>query len=170
VENVLGAFSLAVSDRLAAATEEAAGASASAPAALSTLLTYGGREISIDRLRTIIGLSHSATVRLVDRLSGVGLVERRRGADGRELSLRLTSRGRGVARRVHRERAELLSSLLSPLDARQRRELEALLAPLVAKLVAGRREARNICRLCDHGACERASGCPVDSAATALGE
>jgi DNA-binding MarR family transcriptional regulator len=170
LENVLGAFSLAVSDRLSAATEDAAGARASAPAALSTLLTYGDRDVSIDRLRTIIGLSHSATVRLIDRLSGDGLVERRRGADGRELALRLTPGGRRVARRVHDERTRLLSSLLSPLDAGERREFEALLTPLLEALVAGRRDGRNICRLCDHGTCERTGGCPVDNAATTLGE
>jgi MarR family transcriptional repressor of emrRAB len=170
IENVVSAFSLAVSDRLAAATDEAAGAGASAPAALSTLLTYSDGDISIDRLRRIIGRSHSAAVRLIDRLSRDGLVERRRGADGRELSLRLTPRGRRVARRVHHERAQLLSTILSPLDVRERRELESLLSPLLERLVADRHEARYICRLCDHAACERDRGCPVDSAATALGE
>jgi MarR family transcriptional regulator, negative regulator of the multidrug operon emrRAB len=169
-ENLLGAASLALADRLGAATEAAAGNSGAAPAALTTLLTYGDRQISIERLRMIIGLSHSATVRLVDRLSAESLVTRKSGADGRERALRLTSRGRRVARRIRDERARVLAEFLAPLDQQQRRELELLLVPLLARLVQGRREARHICRLCDHAACQAAGGCPVDEAATTLGQ
>jgi MarR family transcriptional regulator, negative regulator of the multidrug operon emrRAB len=169
-ENLVGAFSLAVADRLVAVTQAAAQAGVSAPAALSTLLTYSETPISIERLRTIIGLSHSTTVRLVDTLCEEGLVERQPGGDGRERSLRLTRRGTRVAQRVRDERAALLAAIVATLDRNERRQLEALLAGLLETMVGSRTEARLICRLCDHDVCARRGSCPVDAAATALGE
>ena len=58
-----------------ASVEEGAGQSGSAPAALVSLAGYldGG---PIDSLRTPLGLTHSAAVRVVDRLADAGLVRR----------------------------------------------------------------------------------------------
>src|SRR5947209_17313569 len=84
--NLLGALSLAVAGEVEVATEEAVGAGGAAPAALAALLAYDDRRLSIEQLRVIVGLSHSATVRLIDRLSSEGLVERRAGRDARELA------------------------------------------------------------------------------------
>ena len=60
--------------------------------AVSALANYadGG---SIDMLRRTVDLSHSATVRLVDRLSDAGYVVRRGAEDGRVSSVHLTARG-----------------------------------------------------------------------------
>ena len=54
----------------------------------------------MDDLRNVLGLTPSGAVRLVDRLAADGYVERRAGADGRSLALRLTPAGSRVARRV----------------------------------------------------------------------
>ncbi len=77
--NLLGTLSLAVSERVDEAVEDAAGHGGAAPAALSALATYLDGS-SIDALRRALGLTHSAAVRLADRLSEAGLVKRAPGA------------------------------------------------------------------------------------------
>ena len=67
--NVLGAFGLALADRLAAAAEPAGGVSAAEALVALAGTAAGG---SIDALARIVGLSHSGTVRLVDRLERDG--------------------------------------------------------------------------------------------------
>jgi DNA-binding MarR family transcriptional regulator len=159
--NVTGALAVALSDSLGELL-------ASDSSALVTLAERG--PLTIEFLRRVIGLSHSATVRLVDRLGAEGLVERRDGPDARSVSVALTARGRRRAAHLQRTRAETLAAALSALDERERRELARLAEKIVGGLTTGRRQARVICRLCDHDACGVPAGCPVDQAATALGE
>lgn len=159
VANVTGALAVAVTDRLDADSRAAA---------LITLLERGA--LTIEWLRRIVGLSHSAAVRLVDRLADEELVRRREGPDRRSVSIALTPRGRRTATRLRSERESLLVGLLTPLDAEERRTLLALADKLLGGLESGRWEARLTCRLCDHGACARAGGCPVDRAASERSE
>src|SRR5918992_4351689 len=77
--NLLGAVSLAVSDRVRGAVERGAAQGGSAPAALVSLAGYLDGS-PIDAVRGPLGLTHSATVRLVDRLVAAGLARRREGA------------------------------------------------------------------------------------------
>ena len=95
--NQLGALALALSDRLATAAEPVGGATAAEALVALNGTAAGG---SIDALAGIVGLSHSGTVRLVDRLERDGHVERRRGADQRSAALILTPAGRRLARQV----------------------------------------------------------------------
>ena len=165
--NVLGAFALAVVDGLDVATERAA------LVALCDLLE--GR--SVDDLRRAVGLTHSGGVRVVDRLVAGGLVERRRGADGRAVALHLTEEGRRQAGQARHARLATLHDVLSVLDDREQAQLAAILDKLVAAMVGRRLEARAagapptggwLCRLCDPVACERAEGhCPALNAAQA---
>src|SRR5690242_16745337 len=75
--NLLGAWSLAVSDRITAAAGVAAGRGGQAPAALVALDQFAdGR--TIEELSSVLGLTHSATVRLVDGLVADGNAARRR--------------------------------------------------------------------------------------------
>jgi MarR family transcriptional repressor of emrRAB len=106
--NLVGALGVALADRLAAAAELAGGASA---ADALVALHEGRAGASIDALAPIVGLSHSGTVRLVDRLARDGLVERRRGADQRSAALFLTPAGRRRARRVLTRRDALGAGL-----------------------------------------------------------
>ncbi len=157
--NVTGALALAIADRLDADSRAAA---------LITLLERSA--LTIEWLRRIVGLSHSAAVRLVDRLADEGLVDRRPGPDRRSVSILLTARGRRAAERLRRKRETTLVSLLAPLEPEECRTLLALTEKVLAGAVTGRWEARLICRLCDHGVCAAAGSCPVDRAATERGE
>src|SRR4051794_20070368 len=90
IANLLGALSLAVMDRIERGARDVIGHAGETPAAL-IVIGYGA--ITNDKLRRILGLSHSGTVRLVDRLVSDRLVERRPGKDGREVALHLTAKG-----------------------------------------------------------------------------
>ncbi len=174
--NVLGAFCLVVADRMNAAVEAAATLGPSAPAALAAMHQFldGG---SISQLSSVLGLTHSGTVRLVDRLAGEGLVERVGAPDGRSVSVVLTPQGRSTAARILESRATSLMNALSPLSDGEIEGLTAALHTMLASVTLARAEERAartddrpppwLCRLCDLGACGRGDGaCPVNNAVT----
>jgi DNA-binding MarR family transcriptional regulator len=168
--NLLGALATAAEGRLWGRLEREEGVSSSAAATLVTLRTFEDRDISIGGLAAVVGLSHSATVRLVDRLSNAGLLARWPGRDGREVTLKLSPTGRAMADRVLGAREDVIAEMVGPLPASAIVSLSALLEGLLGQMTGSRRDARWICRVCDHGLCHRSGGCPVDDAATKLGE
>ena len=167
-ENLLGALVLAVADRVQADLEETARHGASAPAAL-VLLSGWLRGASVDRLRHVIRLSHSGTVRLVDRLQASGLLERRAAPDGRAVSLVPTPAGDEIAARVGRARAGAMAEVLAPLTSEERDALVPLLERLLAGVVAAGGDPGRICRLCEPDVCGHPERCPVTQASRARG-
>ena len=154
-----------MSDRTADAVGGAAGQSASAATALSALHQFLD-DPPIDRLRQVLGLTASGTVRLVDRLEEAGLVTRGPGTDGRSVSVRLTAAGRRAAKRVSAARGAILDDAVSRLDAAEREQLDRILSHVLAGLIRGPGATRWMCRLCDMSACGRDEGrCPVANAA-----
>jgi MarR family transcriptional repressor of emrRAB len=163
--NLLGSLSLAVADRLQLAAEDAAGRSGSAPAALAALSTHLEGE-SIDALAKSLGLTHSAAVRLVDRLEASGLVKRAQATDGRAVSVKLTATGRELGQDILSARERALGDVLEGLRPSERRALATACEKLLGSLTASRADARRICRLCDPDACGHYEGrCPVTLAA-----
>ena len=126
-------MSLALADKQQAAAAAVAGHGASGPAALVLLGDLAGGA-TIEELRRALGLTHSGTVRLVDRLVAGGLVERRVGVDARSVSLHLRASGRRTARRVIAARAAVLERALIALEPRQRVELERMLEAVLGEL------------------------------------
>jgi MarR family transcriptional repressor of emrRAB len=174
--NVLGALSLVVADRMNAAVEAVAAVGPSAPAALAALHEFldGG---SVTQLSSVLGLSHSGTVRLVDRLAVEGLVERVGAKDGRAVSVVLTSNGRRVALRIRQARSKALTIALSALTSEEVDNLAVALDTMLTTITIARAEERSaysqdrsqpwLCRLCDYAACGRSEGnCPVNNAVT----
>jgi len=158
--NVLEARALTVADRQAEAVVAIAG-DASAAAALTSLGNLLEAP-SIEQLRQVLGLTHSGTVRLVDRLVEQDLVVRGPGPDGRTAAVVLTGRGRSVARQVGKARAAVLDEVLAPLEPRVRAAIGQGLAVLLSGIAREQDEVRWTCRLCDTAACGRAEGdCPV---------
>lgn len=159
--NLLGALALAVSDAmLEAAREEVDGPSASA--AIVRIGKYPGQPIEF--LSSALQLSHSATVRLVDRLQAEELVRRERDPEGsntdrRSVALHLTPRGERCLNSILSRRYDWLRPLLGTLSEPEQAQLASTMAKLLAEL-ARPNNAAHICRLCDSEACESA-GCPV---------
>jgi DNA-binding MarR family transcriptional regulator len=163
--NLLGALALVVSDQMADATAAAAGRSDSAPAALAALLHFLDRP-SVDRLRQVLGLTSSGTVRLLDRLTESGYVQREEGTDRRSAAIVLTDRGEEVAREVCRTRAAVLDRVLSPLSPAERATFDELAGKMLVGMMREPGAVRWGCRLCDTGICRGApGGCPVGNAA-----
>jgi MarR family transcriptional regulator, negative regulator of the multidrug operon emrRAB len=158
---MLGALALAVTDCLHEELVAADERGLSTTAALIPLRLRPGE--NIDFLARVLDISHPATVRLVDRLEGDGLVERRRGPDARSRTLVLTRAGAREAIAALQTRLELLENVLTPLTTTERRQLEPVLEKLLAALTEDRWHARHTCRLCDFDTCDDPA-CPVDRA------
>lgn len=165
--NLLGALSLAVSDRMAAAVAGTAEHSETAASAISALDQFLHRP-SVDRLSQVVGLSQSGGVRLVDRLQREGLVERSPGGDGRTAAVSLTARGRRAARQLTKARIGLLREVVATLAPAEQDVLADLVGRMLVGLMREPGATRWTCRLCDLGACGRAEGhCPLEREARA---
>jgi DNA-binding MarR family transcriptional regulator len=165
--NVLGALSLVIADRMSAAV--AADRSHTAAAALSALDQFLDG-CSVDRLRRVLGLTPSGTVRLVDRLEAAGLVRRGAGGDARTRSLTLTAAGTRAARRGAAARGAVLEDALATLSPTERHTLERLVGKVLDGVVRAKLAEPEptpwICRLCNLRACGRDErACPAANAA-----
>lgn len=163
--NVLGAVALAVAGQLTESAAPSSGRSDSAVAALLALHHFLDHP-TLDRLCQVLGLTHSGAVRLTDRLTEAGLVERAQGTDRRSRSVSLTPRGRRAARRASEQRMAYLGSLLADLSAAENQLLHELLGRVMAQVVQHKDGGAWICRMCDLRACGRDAGdCPAANAA-----
>ena len=159
--NLVGAFALEVVDRLRAAIVRDGERSFSTAAALIHVRLRPGESIGF--LGGVLGISHPASVRLVDRLEREGLLDRLSGADGRSCALHLTSAGLAAAEEALQRRAHTLEEVLAPLSRSERQTFAALVGKLLAAGANERGRARHTCRLCDFPACARPC-CPIDAA------
>ncbi len=160
LENLLGAWSLTVTDRMAA-VGAAAGLSGTDQAALVTLLAHPDRPVSW--LGDVLGLTSSGATRLVDRLVAAGWVARSPGDDTRQRRLRLSRSGSTLARKLVGARGSVLADSLAELKAIDRARLEDILERLVGASASDPMPAMRTCRLCDRTACRSGNHeCPLD--------
>ncbi len=158
--NTFGALALAASDaiRRGARTDVAHGGETAA--ALNLVGHVPG--LRIEDLASGLGLTHPGTVRLVDRLVGDALLERRPSlADRRAVALYLTRAGVRKRRTLLAGRLSATDDLLAPLDQRERIALQAITAKLLRAYVRDEADALGTCRYCDEKLC---TNCPVNEA------
>jgi MarR family transcriptional repressor of emrRAB len=136
------------------------------PAALVSLREWADGT-SVDVLAGAMHLSHSRAVRVVDRLEDAGLARREADpSDGRRARVWLKPAGRKLADRALEARSRVLLSAVSALSATELKDLEQVLASLLAVTTVDERASRRTCRLCDAHACGHYEGaCPVTQAA-----
>lgn len=157
--NLLHALATAVADQHMLAMTAASQLSASA---VATMLTLGQHdEQSVSDLASVIGLSHSAAVRLIDRLESDGLVLRSTQKQGRNVPILLTQKGKAAYENLRSQQSGFLNDLLAGLSREEKETLERILESLLSKLTTSRAARDHICRNCDEGICEQAS-CPVE--------
>lgn len=155
--NLLGATVLGLFDELRAAVEQKTGRSGEGSAALVVLGHQPG--LSNDRLSRLLGLTHTGSVRLIDRLVADGLVERRASTvDRRGVALFLTAAGLAARRDVLAERERVMASLVGKLAPGDQERLAALLSQMLQSFARDDTHKLRICRLCDDGACGQ---CPI---------
>lgn len=158
--NVIGAFILALADRIGDAVETAAPERGCAAAALMLIRHQPG--FLVERLHGVIGLSQPGTVRLIDRLQQRGLVRRRSGEeDRRTVGLFLTEDGQAVCTDIIESRARAVSAAISGLTAHEVTALADMAGKVLGSLPKDAQQAYRICRLCDEAHCP---DCPVDDA------
>ncbi len=164
--NVLGAFALALADdERALADAVLPGADPALATALVTVANFAPAA-ALSVLATSLGLSHSGTVRLVDRLVDRGLAERVPDpADARAVRVRLTADGTSAAARLREARDSLLRRWTAPLDDEERATLAALVGRMLEARTTGTADALRTCRLCDPDGCGHPGRCPVTQGA-----
>ncbi len=156
--NRLGALALAASDAQLKGATRITGLSASSCALIVSLGLYPGGTVS--EASTLLDLSHSATVRLTEKLAAQGFLTRSPGADKREVALALTAKGERMRKTILTAREEALSTILDGLTKQERKTLLPLLNKLLASLTVDAVSAGRMCRLCDDGMCGH-DACPV---------
>jgi len=165
--NILGAIAISLNDRLVGtaglATFDSPVDHATAGAAVSLLRWLPGAPMP--RLAAYVGLSQSAAVRLVDRLSTAGLVVRRREHGRRQVQVFLTPLGLAAAARIHRRRARVLERMVGELETRDRDDLLRISERLARQLPEDQWHAMHVCRLCHFRSCGTDDECPVWQAA-----
>jgi MarR family transcriptional regulator, negative regulator of the multidrug operon emrRAB len=156
--NLLGAFVVAVHDRMQQRAEAEISMAGQAAAALVTIGHNFGQ--SVEFLSGILQLSHSGCVRLVDKLDEQGWIERRAGRDRRSVALYLTTAGQQRKREVLRARREALTSVFETLDAKEQEQFVSLMEVMLQAITCSKNDADVICRLCEERSCAQAR-CPV---------
>jgi DNA-binding MarR family transcriptional regulator len=157
--NVITAWSLTVADLLAE-TDRRVGLPGREAAAIILIDARPG--CNVNRLRQRLGLTHSGTVRLLDRLADRDLIQRC--SHGREVALVLTTTGQDALHRLRDAHEQAVAGLLEPLSATDQQQLTALMGAVLRAHNRNRIEADSTCRLCLWNEC--AIDCPVDESVT----
>jgi MarR family transcriptional repressor of emrRAB len=163
--NLMAALTTALGDRLERVARDHPNATNSAAAALNIIGFDEG--CSNGALAEALGLSHAATVRLVDKLEAAGLVTSGAGTDRRAVALRLTPAGRERAAEVVGRRVALVAETLDILSDAQRAALTGIATTLLDAMTQTPADGNHLCRLCDGTSCPE-DCCPVHLKALAL--
>ena len=157
--NILGAMSLLIQDRVERAWQSTLDLSPMAAAAMVQIDNEPGA--SIELVANHIGLTHSATVRVIDKLAERGLVEKDRAhKDARAQSLKLSKAGKRLVQQLHGTRNAVTDDLLAGLNPAQRTAMEEAIRAILHRCVEPGREADVTCRVCDDRRCSP-DICPI---------
>ena len=149
--NFLATVSQAVMGRVDQQLLQHPNQTSSSLAALNVIGMYEG--CSNTALGKAIGLSHTATVRLVDKLENQGLVVSTPGLDRRSVQFALTESGTAYVRELLTARCVAAGELLTLLDDNEQGQLNDIMEKLLSRM-AGKPTGRGeLCRLCDQVAC-----------------
>lgn len=123
---------------------------------------------NIGWLANVLELTHSAAVRLVDRLEADTLVERLPKDQKKQVGLRITAKGREMAASILQVRQDTAGNFLSVLSPNQLSTLADLSREVIAGNVRNELDSYQVCALCDEASC--GTQCPRIEAASCLPE
>lgn len=110
--------------------------------------------------------SHPGTVRLVDRSSEDGIIERRKSEDGRAVAFHLMRNGKKLRTRLLGSRNDAIEAALGGLSEQERATFGQLIAKVLATLPETELDKHHICRQCSVRLCS--SDCPIPGNAPIL--
>lgn len=163
--NLLGTLGIVIADAMVDIDKGNMDHNSSVSAALITLGNYPGH--SITSLATALKLSHSATVRLVEKLSHEGFVTSNVDRDRRKVTLSLTRTGSKTKKSIVSKRQAQLADLLLPLGQGEQAQLAALIEKMLVRATKSISDAEQLCRFCDLANCPQ-DKCPIELQACAL--
>ena len=156
--NRLAAFSQTVDAALDAALAQRFGRTRSE---VMTLLSVRHcADFTVGWLAGVLQLTHSAAVRLADRLQALGLLTRTAVADRRQVGLALTANGRALADRMLASRKAALQALFAGIDDASLAAALPLFDTVLRRASGDEMAAYRSCRLCDEAMC--GASCPVE--------
>lgn len=156
--NKFAALSLAVTDATLAGDDDLA------PTAVAALITAANNPpASIGEIAAVVGLTHSATVRLIDRLETDGLLHRRRRV-GREVLVEITPAGRRRADELQDRRLAVSANFLAGLSPDERELLGKLIDRMMQDHATNGHDRRRLCRMCARAHCNCCFGLDFPSA------
>ena len=158
--NLLAAFAGEITERVGAELKTHPNQTDSAIAALNVMSFWDG--ITNAELAKALRLSHTATVRLVDKLEAQGLVQAGAGTDKRATYLHLTAAGKKAAQPALVARCVAVDGYLDGLSPAEEAQLAGLLEKLIRPLAKDDFAISHFCRLCDFSACPDEQ-CPMHS-------
>jgi MarR family transcriptional repressor of emrRAB len=164
--NLLGAFMTGLHDQLAQRLERESAIPGDGPAALVAIAYNEGR--TVEFLRKTLSLSHSWTVRVVEKLEKAGLVQKKTGTDRRAVALYVTEQGKRKVQGIVRARRRCLDEVLAALPAKDHKKLTSMLERMLDVLTGDEDSAEAICKLCEVDVCPQ-NRCPVTQGVKATG-
>jgi MarR family transcriptional repressor of emrRAB len=156
--NLLAALAGDITERAGATLLRHPNQTDSFAAALNVIGFWDG--ITNAELARVLKLSHTATVRLVDKLEGRGLVESRSGPDKRATHFHLTDAGKAEVGPLLVERCVAVDGYLDVLSESEQTQLNGLLEKLMRPLAVDGFTVSHFCRLCDDKICP-GTDCPM---------
>jgi DNA-binding MarR family transcriptional regulator len=156
--NLLGAFLTGLHEQMSSQLEHESELRGDAPAALVAIAYEEGR--AVESLRRTLMLSHSWTVRVVEKLENAGLVHKKTGADKRAVALFLTDKGKRKVQQILRARRRCLDAVLGVLPVKEQKRLTSMLERMLAFMTGNEASAEAICKLCEVEVCPQ-NRCPV---------
>lgn len=121
---------------------------------------------NIGWLAKVLELTHSAAVRLVDRLEADALIERLPKDQKKQVGLKITDKGRDMAGRILQVRQVVAGDFLSVLSEVQLSELAELSRAVISRNVTSELDSYQVCALCDESRC--GDLCPRTEASSCL--
>lgn len=162
--NLLAALAGDVTGLLDARLKAHPSQTSSSAAALNVLGFWEG--CSNAELSRVLGLSHTATVRLIDKLEAEGLVVAGPGVDRRSVALNLTPAGEARSRELLKGRCAAVAEVVDVLSEDEQAQLARLLDKILTSRAGDDFRTAHICRLCDETACPP-DECPMHRASAA---
>lgn len=154
--NLIGAFALNLGDAMERSMSLLANRPRSEVVALVAVRQCDS--FTVGWLASTLALTHSAAVRVVDRLEADRLIRRTRSSDARCVALELTRAGEVLADRLIACREETISAAVAPLNEEQLTVFAGLIEHSFFKEPLKEEDAYRVCRLCHLQACAR---CPA---------